>query len=158
MRTLAVFGFLLLLVACHSTVRTETRYLPPTAPEQLACVDACYKSDQSCMAAPASEPPAGAPAPSEAEAEAARRDYDECSKRVQAEYEQCQAGARTSSGKSGNCYRPVCVVNGNLTVSPAAAKPEGGDNDSAACTRIFNACFVSCGGRIQSRQRCEGSC
>lgn len=158
MKTPVALALLLLVVACQSTVRTETRYLPPTAPEQLACVDACYKTDQGCMGAPEHEPPAGAPAPKEAEAEAARRDYDECSKRVQAEFEQCQAGARTSSGQRSSCYRPVCVVKGNPSEAADAVNSRGGENDAAACTRMFNACFEHCGGRIESRQLCEGRC
>lgn len=160
MRIPVALAMLLSVAGCQSTVRTETHFLPPTDPAQLACVDRCYQTDRECISSPVPTPAATAtPAPPlDAEAQDALREYDECSKRVQAEYEQCQAGARTSSGQRNACYRPVCVVTGKVGAAAevtAAAAANG--NNAESCTRAFNSCFVRCGGRIESR-RCEGNC
>lgn len=161
-----VLTLLVLIAGCQRATRTETRYLPPQSPEKQACVERCYQTDRDCLGSSTVEPrPLGAPVKSEpvadaeqlADAEQAKRDYDECSKRVQAEFENCQTGARTSN-RRGTCYRPVCVVQpGALPVSGSTPSAPT-SNDEQACARIFRGCFERCGGKIETREVCEGAC
>ena len=161
MRLSLAVALLVLLAACQRTLRTETRFLPPTAPEQVACVDRCYATDRDCVGSRKSEPrPLASPAQppvSDEEAARARREYDECSKRAQAEYESCEATARGNQQRV-SCYRPVCLVNGNLPVQPDAPGADGAVNDREACGRIFSACYTRCGGHVETREVCEGNC
>lgn len=152
----------LLLAACQSTVRTETRFLPPTSPEELACVSRCDTAERDCRGEDSKAASTSAPRPPRSEAqkiedEQARRDYDDCSRRVQSEYEACEMGARTS-GSRGSCYKPVCLVKGKLAVPSDAPDSNHDRIPPEVCVRIHEMCFKRCGGRIETQKVCEGNC
>lgn len=164
MRTacIAVAFLPLLLVACQgSTVRTQTRFLPPTTPEELACVSRCDAAERECSSERAQTPSAEPRPPlsdeQKLEDEQARREYDECSRRVQSEYEACEMGARTS-GSRGSCYKPVCMVKGKLAVTAQAPEASHDAIPPEVCARIHEMCFKRCGGRVETQSICEGHC
>jgi hypothetical protein len=67
--------------------------------------------------------------------------YKRCEEQAVDAYETCQMRT-TSLSERRQCYRGSCPV------SP----------DYADCEDRYRACFEGCGGRVWSRQVCEGNC